>query len=184
VELAAPGNRFRAFALFTGAAVAVHQLRYLLAYGGHSQGHSYLELVIPLAVALVLLAIVAFAVRLMSVRASASTAGTLPGGRGLWMRCTAILFVVYGFQEGAEGNAVFARGGWFAIPLALLFGALVAWLLKGAETAIVVVTSRRRSRRRTATSPVSARRERPRQKPALDVLAGFLASRGPPVTSV
>ena len=163
--------------------MAVHQLRYLLAYAGHSQGHTYLELVIPLAVALVLLAIVAFAVRLMSVRRSASAAAALPGGRVLWLRCTAVLFTVYSGQEYVEGNAVFAHGGWLVIPLALAFGAIVAWLLEGAQTAIEIVASRRRRRRHAATSLSPARRERPRQKPALDVLAGFLASRGPPLTS-
>jgi hypothetical protein len=163
--------------------MAVHQLRYLLAYGGHSQGHSYLALVLPLAVALVLLAIVAFAVSLMGVRRNTSPASSLPGRHVLWVRATAVLFIVYSAQEYMEGNAVFAYGGWLVIPLALAFGALVAWLLEGAQTAIGIVASRRGRRRRAATSPAPARRERPRQKPALDVLAGFLASRGPPLTS-
>jgi hypothetical protein len=197
--LTARGQRFRALALFSGAAVAVHQLRYVLAFGGRSdeqlglQSHSYLVLVLPVAAALVLLAVFAFAIALIDVRRAGAPAPALPRGHRLWARSTALLLGVYSLQEWIEGQvghghetglgAVFGRRGWLAIPLALVLGAVVAWLLKGAQTAIEIVASRKRARRRGAGASAPAQRARPGQRPALDVVATFLASRGPPVTS-
>jgi hypothetical protein len=183
----------------TGAAYAVHQLRYLLAYGGHAheqlglQAHAYLVLVLPLAAAFVLLAAIAFSVRLLGAHQISQAAPSLPGARALWARSSAILFGAYGLQEWLEGQvghghasgvaAIFAHGGWWAIPLAVALGALVAWLLKGAETAIETAASRKSRPRHGASTPPQTSTGRPTQRPALDVVASFLAGRGPPVTS-
>jgi hypothetical protein len=199
VTKALPGQKFRVLALLTGSALAVHQLRYLLAHGGHSgeqlgvQGHAYLGLILPLVSALVTVAAVGLALRLLEARRTATREPGLPDRRILWAGSSSILLCVYSFQEWLEGHlepgresgvgAVFAHGGWWAIPLAVVLGALVACLLRGAARAIELVAARRRIPRRSTHSPARTSRERPSQKPALDVVASFRASRGPPVTS-
>jgi hypothetical protein len=195
--MTAPG-RFRAFALLSGAALMLHQLRYLLAYGGHSgeqlavQAHAYLALVLPLAVALVFLAFVGFSLSLLGAGRGASPRSKLPRARAMWARSSGALLAVYSVQEWLEGQlgqghssglgAIFANGGWWAVPLAFVLGALVAWLLKGAATAIEFVAARSH-RSRVPRSGSRARGEHGSQRPALDVVASFLAGRGPPVTS-
>jgi hypothetical protein len=192
--------RFRAFALLTAAALSLHQLRYLLAYGGQSeqqlglQAHAYLALIVPVAAVLMLVAVAAFAVRLLKAKRAAASEQGLPTGYKLWARSSCFLLGLYSLQEWLEGQlghgheagvgAVFGHGGWWAIPLALALGAVVASLLRGAATAIELVAARRkRVRRRIAGSTPRTRRARGSQRPALDVVAAFLAGRGPPVTS-
>jgi hypothetical protein len=193
------GNRLRAFALVTGAAYAVHQLRYLLAYGGHSQEqlsvrpHGYLALVVPLVGVLALVALAAFAASLLEARRRAPKVSTGPCAGTLWVRTSFSLLGLYSVQEWLEGQvghghetgigAIFASGGWWAIPLALALGAVVAWLLKGATIAVELVAARSRSRRWAASSPVRTWQERRSPRPALDAVASFLAGRGPPVPS-
>jgi hypothetical protein len=193
------GNRFRAIALLSGAALALHQLRYLLAYGGHSgeqltlQAHAYVAVLLPFVAALVLVAVVAFLVDLLAARGTRTAEPGLPSGRKLWVCSSGVLLGVYGFQEWLEGQlgqgheaglgAIFAHGGCWAIPLALVLGALVSWLLKGAAGAIELVATRRPSGRRLSGSVRRGQQARPAQKPALDVVASFLAGRGPPVPS-
>jgi hypothetical protein len=199
--LSRSGSKLRAFALVAGAAYAVHQLRYLLAYGGGSggqlsvQAHGYLALVLPLLAVFGLVALAAFVASLVEAGRREPEPDCLPGGGTLWVRSAGLLFALYSVQEWFEGlvghghesglGAIFAHGGWWAIPLALAFGALVAWLQKGAATALEVVAarSRSRSRRRVAASAARTGRESPAQKPLLDVVASFLAGRGPPLAS-
>jgi hypothetical protein len=197
--LTMPGNgsRFRAFAVLTGAALALHQLRYLLAYGGQSekqlglQAHAYLALIFPLAVVLVAVAVLAFGVSMLRAHRAMRGEPGLPTGLALWARSSCILLGVYGLQEWLEGElghghpsgigAIVGRGGWWAVPLAIALGALVAWLLKGAASAIELVANRSRTPRRFVRSSAPSRHKRPSQKPAIDVLASFLAGRGPPL---
>jgi hypothetical protein len=135
------GQRVRGAALFALGAVAVHQLRYLLAYGGgvHAAAehrHGYLEMAIPVLIGATIGAIAASILvaatrrRLPSAFDSAATterAALFALG----------LLVVYLVQELAEGlllsghTAAFAgvlgAGGWLALPLAIAFGALAAF---------------------------------------------------------
>ena len=68
--------RIRAAALIAVGALAVHDLRYLIAYRGGAgeelavQGHAYLRLATPLIAGLLVLAAAAFATRLMRAYAS------------------------------------------------------------------------------------------------------------------
>jgi hypothetical protein len=198
--LAPRANRLRAFALLSGAALTLHQLRYLLAYGEHSdeqlrlQSHAYMEVLLPFVAALVLLAVGAFVAKLFEARRTMIAESGVPNGPSLWLRSSVALLTIYTFQEWLEGAvgqgheaglaAGFAGGGWWAIPLALVLGALVASLLRGAATAIALVATHRSARRRDTGPFRKTRRELPSQKPALDVIASFLAGRGPPVTSI
>ena len=132
------------------AAFAVHQLRYLLAFGpGASaelqrQGHSYLHSVVPWLVLAIGLGAGAF---LSSLGRALSGQTTVPryglSLLGLWLTCCACLLAIYTCQEFLEGlfatghpagvAGVFGYGGWWAIPAALCVGLVLAALLHGAR---------------------------------------------------
>src|SRR3954454_19452594 len=109
------------FAGLLGAgALAVHQLRYLLA-GSSPDGsvHGYLGPAGSLLAGVLLLTLA----RMLLGRAARA-----PRLR-VWWRCGAVvLLAVYCVQETAEGVSPLAHGGWLALPLALVVGFLVAWL--------------------------------------------------------
>jgi hypothetical protein len=150
--------------LISVGALGVHDLRYVLAYGGHAsheltvQGHGYLQSVTPLVGGLVVLAAVAFASRLMSAYASGSGDEGHPrlSVRGMWLSASALLVGVYATQEWLEGmladghpggiGAPFGHGGWLAVPLAVVIGLLIALALRGAAAAIAVAAARGRAR--------------------------------------
>lgn len=177
------------------AALAVHQLRYLLAYGPNAgealahQGHAYLDSLVPW----ILLAAGAGVGALLSRAAAAWRA---PHGKAtaaqallkLWLSASAALLVIYAAQELAEGwlatghatglGAPFAGGGFWAVPAALWVGGLVALLLRGAQAVIARLARRRRSpapRRTTRT-----RRPRPVARRVAAPLATGAAGRAPP----
>ncbi len=140
-------------ALLPPAALAVHQLRYLLAFGGDAgpqlarTGHSYLHSVVPWVVALVALAAGGF---LWSLgRALAGQTSRRRFGLSfvaLWLVCAALLVAIYSAQELMEGwlttghaaglIGVFGYGGWWSIPAALCVGLVLAALLHGARWAL------------------------------------------------
>ena len=131
----------RAAALIALGELAVHQLRYLFAFGGGAgselaaQGHSYLGLVAPIVAALALSIVAAGILR-------AALTGRVEGEPSS-LRRTAALFaaailIVYAAQEMGEGAAfaghpggaaaVLAHGGLVALPLSLAIGTLCAIL--------------------------------------------------------
>jgi hypothetical protein len=136
-------DTFRAAALITAGLFAVHQLRYLLAYGAGAgdalgrQGHAYLGPALPaLSIAL------ALACARVVLRATGTPAGRSPGAQRMlvvWPVCAATILVLYGAQESAEGvlaaghpaglAGVFGHGGWIAAPLAIVAGLAVATAL-------------------------------------------------------
>jgi hypothetical protein len=110
-----------------------------------------------------------------------------------WRAASLALVAIYVVQESLEGAlagghpagiaAVFAGGGWTALPLALLIGGLIALLTRGARAAegalhpwLAVVLVARPARSLVATATSSAC---PRRTP----LARLLAGRGPPLAS-
>lgn len=144
--------RPRAAALLAGGAYAVHQLRYVLGYGGHShdelaaQGHAYMTVLAPvLAVALVAL-VADLAARI----ADARTRGAPEPVRfaRAWVLATAGLVLAYAAQELLEGAlvaghpsgaaAVAGHGGWVAVPLSAAIGMVLALLARGAQGALAV----------------------------------------------
>jgi hypothetical protein len=182
--------RLRCFALLGAAALGLHELRYVIAYGGGAdralagQGHAYLDA----AGAVVALALVsALAVLVASV---------VRGRRGVarftvrWPVASAGLLAIYIVQELAEGmvasghpagvEGVFGHGGLVAVPLAVALGAAVAVLLRGADAVLERFAPMRRAPRRRAPRvelPRAPLAVRPRRTAAL---AGLGAGRAPP----
>ncbi len=186
-------------AVVPAAAIAVHQLRYLLAFGGTAsvqlerQGHSYLHSVAPwIAVALagavgVFLSALG---RAMNGQTSAPRYGLSLAA--LWMVCAASLVAIYSGQEFLEGLlatghpaglvGIFGYGGWWAIPAALCVGLVLATILHGARWVLREVATRSA---RTAPSPSSPPAALPHpagiSAPRLAPLALGWCDRGPPL---
>jgi hypothetical protein len=135
------GSLSRSAALVALGALAVHQLRYLLAYGGAAhaelarQGHGYLTQVLPLVIGAAVAILAAGLVRAALGRGGGPAVATGPARIALFAAAIASAFAA---QESVEGllfaghasgfAAVFAAGGWLALPLSLLFGAVAALL--------------------------------------------------------
>lgn len=198
-SLAGLPRRLAPAALLPPAAFAVHQLRYLLAYGGNtgrellSTGHSYLHSVVPWIVLLVALVAGGF---LRSLGRGLGGRGTRSGQTisftGLWLACAACLVVIFAGQEFLEGlfatghpsglTGIVGYGGWWAIPVSLCIGLVLAACLYGARWAIDGVI-----RRYGARPPRRRRRLAPSRRPILVLgptpapVADGWSGRGPPV---
>jgi hypothetical protein len=154
--------RGRGFLLLPAAAFAVHQLRYTIAYGSHAsgvlaaQGHSYLDSLAPWVVLLLGLGAGLFTVRVARALSSGGHVGRRRSFAGLWALTSGSLVAIYVVQELLEGYfavghpagvaGVLGHGGWWALVVAPLVGALVAALLRFAH-AIVSVAGRTAVRR-------------------------------------
>jgi hypothetical protein len=135
----------RATALLSVGVLVVHELRYRLAFGGHADhaleahGHSYLSLVAPVVGLLVIVA----AARLLQQVATGRPEGGAQSLTRLWLLAAAALVVAFTAQELLEGalapghpagiGGAFGGGGWIALPVALVIGAVIALLLRGAD---------------------------------------------------
>jgi hypothetical protein len=143
-------HRLRLAAILALGALALHQLRYLIASGGSAEvahGHGYMTDLLPPIAVLFLAACLATLIR--------GTEGAPSAKAPLTRRIAvfaATLFVIYAGQEFLEGTLAaghagglavgFGDGGWVALPLALAIGALAALLgraLEVVERAIAVV---------------------------------------------
>jgi hypothetical protein len=202
--------RLRAAALMPAAVLTVHQLRFLLAFGGGSgqelekEGHQYLSaLAAPIAMS-VAIVVGLFVARLGSAwregeEAAASRRGggaDLAAWRGflrLALLIGASLLALYSCQELIEGmlssghpegfNGVFGDGGWWAVPLSLACGFVIAAALRGARAAIRWAASRHRSPRISHGRPAPAPRPRRLALPRPVPLAGAAAGRAPPLAA-
>jgi len=184
-------------AVVPAAAIAVHQLRYLLAFGPSAgielqrQGHSYLHSLAPWIVVALAWAVGAF----LSAIGRAMTGQTSVPRYGmslvaLWLVCAASLVLIYSGQEFLEGLlatghpaglvGIFGYGGWWAIPAALCVGLVLAALLHGARWVINEVAARRAAS--PPHSPSAAALPRPAgvSLPRLTPLALGWCGRGPP----
>ena len=185
-------------ALLPAAALAVHQLRYLLAYGSAAgielqrQGHSYLHSAVPwiiLVVALVVGGFLRALGRAFSGQTSLSRFSL--SFTALWLVCTVALVAIYGCQEFLEGLfatghpaglvGIFGFGGWWAIPAAACIGLALAAIFHGARWVLEEVAQRfHRARRRTRRRPQRSRRPPAVSTPRLAPLAYGWSGRGPP----
>jgi hypothetical protein len=180
------------------AAFAVHQLRYLLAFGSGAsaelqrQGHNYLHSVVPWLVMALGLAVGAFLSslgRAMSGRTSLPRYGL--SLLGLWVACSTALIAIYTCQEFLEGLVatghpaglvgIVGYGGWWAIPAALCVGLVLAALFHGAGWLLHEVAARHARR----TLPAGERSAPVRRPPSLVLprlapLALGGCGRGPP----
>jgi hypothetical protein len=174
-------------ALMGAGSFAVHQLRFALspAHDASSRVHGYLA---PLGLALVGLLLLALAAAL--ARVARGMVDEAPRFRRMWTGTSASLIAVYCVQESIEGllahgdsAAVFARGGWVALPLAVAMGLAIALVMRGAAAASAVAATGHRAHAMPVVlapydavlQPWSPRRSR--------ATARHLAARGPPLAS-
>ena len=180
------------------AALAVHELRYLLAFGGHAgaelsdQGHAYLTSLTPGIVLLCSLAFGSFLARLACAwQGAESDAGPEHPMLSVWLLAAAGLLLIYVGQETLEGflatghpsgfAGVFGDGGWWSAPAALLIGGLLALLLRGADVAVELLARAARRKRSRALPRAPRHRHRPAPLlPRLAPLACSRAGRAPP----
>lgn len=137
-------------ALLPPAALAVHQLRYALAFsattGAELQrtGHSYLHSVVPWIVLLIALVAGGFLWALGRAFAGQTTLSRLTlSFSALWLAATAALVAIYVSQEFLESlfatghpgglAGIFGSGGWWAIPAAACVGLVLAAVFHGAR---------------------------------------------------
>jgi hypothetical protein len=185
----------RATSLVAVAALALHELRYLIGYGGRtpealsSQGHGYLPVAGALAGALLVVAAAQLTGRVLRARLRGEGEERAPCVRVAWLWASMALLAIFVGQESLEGllssghpdglAAVTANGGLVSIPLAAVLGLLVALGLRGASRAVAAAA-------RSARPPLPRPRprfQRPRSeplRPLAGVLALNLAGRAPP----
>lgn len=154
--------------VFPAGVLAVHQLRYLLAFGSHAgselsaQGDRYVATAALAAAGLVL---VSLGVGLTRLVAASRGRGTHVVSRAplwlLWLGLTVLLVVGFCGLEGLEMvvephhaaglTGVFGHGGLWSVPAATLVGAVMALLAHGGRALLVIVARRRSARIVTAT---------------------------------
>lgn len=181
--------------LVPAAALAVHQLRYWLAFGSRAnaqlaaQGHSYLHSLAPWVVLTLGIGATLF------LRRVARALATGEAGRGphvplavLWAATTGALVAIYAVQETLESYlasghpgglaGVFGHGGLWSLPAAACIAVLAVALLR-AGRAVLVAAAR-------ARPPALRLRPLPLLRPALvsraavRPLARAAAGRAPP----
>jgi hypothetical protein len=193
-----PAWRFRAAALIAAGALAVHELRYLLAYGDRSgaevaaQGHAYLASVTTVAAAALVVIVATFIARLAN-GARPEGAGSIPSARRLWATATIAVLAIFVLQESVEGLlasghpaglvGVLGHGGWLAVPLAAAIGALIVLALRGAAASTAPVPGWTRSTR-WPIDAIAHRLVLTHLEARPDPLARHMAGRGPPPTFV
>lgn len=188
-------------ALLPPAAILVHQLRFMLAFGSgagaelQQTGHSYLHSLVPWIVLLLALVVGGF---LRALGGAFAGQRSLPrytlSLAGLWLVCSAALVAIYVCQEFLEGlfatghpaglAGIFGFGGWWSIPAAVCVGLVLAAWFHGARWVLDTVARRHRGgvRPPLPVRIVSARRPSDVLVPALAPLADGWSGRGPPVS--
>jgi hypothetical protein len=185
-------------AVVPAAALAVHQLRYWLAFGSsttaelRAQGHSYLHSLVPW---IVLLIAISAGVFLRALGRALGGRSSLPRSTmsfaALWLVCAACLVAIYICQEFLEGLfavghpvgliGIFGYGGWWSVPAALAVGLVLAAMFHGAHWVLREVAQ---WSRRPAGSPrrrlSAACAPRDSLLPRLEPLADGWSDRGPP----
>jgi hypothetical protein len=174
----------------------VHELRYLLTFGGgagralYQQGHQYLSPITPLIVFLAALGLGAFLCRLAAARRTGRGARRPGSFTRLWLFAASGLLLIYVGQETLEGifasghpagiAGVFGDGGLWSVPAAVCVGGLLAVLLTAARRTINLVAASGLPRPVTPRPPRIRRRPRSALLPSPNPLSRRLAGRGPP----
>jgi hypothetical protein len=186
--------------LFALAAFGLHQLRYMVGYGGEAgeslaaHGHAYLDVTLLFLTALALSIVPASLILAASSRKSAS--GALLNSATA--RCTTysmLLLATFVVQELAEGllapghpeglEGLVAHGGWIVAPLAALLGTALGLL----EDGFAVVERRLAGGSfllgaRPAPAKVVRPSPRPAAVPRAALALGFGLARRPPPTFI
>jgi hypothetical protein len=188
---------FARAATVPAAAFAVHELRYLLTYGGAAgvelqrQGHSYLHSLVPWMVLLLAVAVGGFLSALGRAMAGQRTVPRYGLSLvGLWLTCSACLLAIYVSQEFLEGFfatghpaglvGVLGHGGWWAVPAALCVGLVLAAFFHGARWVLGEVASRHVASARPGRSAPAPRGLFDVLLPSIAPLALGRCGRGPP----
>jgi len=185
-------------ALVPAAALLVHQLRFVLAFGSGAgaelqrTGHSYLHSLVPWIVLLIGVAVGGFLWALgHALRGQRSVRRYTLSLAALWLICSVALVAIYIAQEFIEGlfatghpaglAGIFGYGGWWSIPAALCVGLVLAAILHGARWVLDEV-AHRRTRAVVSARPRAAALPRSRHAwlPRLSPLAEGWSGRGPP----
>ncbi|HWF55939.1 MAG TPA: hypothetical protein VG223_14980 [Solirubrobacteraceae bacterium] len=198
-RLPAPVAALAHVAPLAPAAFAVHQLRYMLAFGTSAgielqrSGHSYLHSAVPW-IAAVLALIAGGFLRALGRTVAGHT--SLPrytvSLAGMWAACSLALIAVFVCQETLEGlfiaghpagfAGVFGYGGWWAVPAAVCIGLVLAAWFHGARWVLRQVARRRAASRPLVVAPAGAPVAHARSfwmPTAVPVVAGW-SGRGPP----
>jgi hypothetical protein len=179
-------HNVRLAAILAVGAFAFHQLRYLIAAGSSSElaAHGYMtDLMAPLAV-LVLAGALATLIR----GTEGASPARAPLGRRIAVFAAALLAIYLG-QECLEATLTFGHpepvallGGWIAVPLALVIGALGALLARALEVIERVIAVTHAVRQRSRPPAVRGRALPARAlRLASSPLAFGLARRPPPL---
>jgi hypothetical protein len=183
-------------ALFPLGALAMHRMRYELAFGSDASrelaahGHGYLQALTPLVV-------LAAALGLGGLLARAWRSGEPDRGTGrrlvvLWALASAGLFAIYVGQESLEAllaaghpqglAAILGDGGLWALPAAVVIGGLLALVVRGGRALVAHVAriGRRRSPIARERAPRLVRRPAAVAVARVAPLARASAGRAPP----
>jgi hypothetical protein len=187
----------RAASLLSLAALAVHELRYLFAYGHRAgeelanQGHGYLSdlggALVTLTMATLLATLLAGALAPAARRPDQPAVGAFRRTAVLYALALLAIFCAQELTEGAAAAghpaglaAVLAHGGWVALPLALAAGAvcsLACLALQGVERTLARRAPRRAPRRPPALAEPHAA---PARLPLASLNLAFGFARRPP----
>ena len=190
-------SRLAPVTFMPAAALAVHQLRYFLAFGpkGSSElaesGHSYLHSLAPWLVLLLALGAGAFVGALgRAFRSGEAGSCSRRGLLGLWLGATLALVLIYASQEFLEGlfaaghpaglQGIFGDGGWLSLPAAAAVGIVLALLVRGGRAAIELAARLRRARPPLGRDSAPILRPKPVFLIAAAPLAACSPSRAPP----
>jgi hypothetical protein len=186
----------RPVALLIAGAIAVHDLRYLLGFGGDAghalaeRGHGYMVALTPIVGVLLTFGFAWLLLR--TARAGAAASASEVRVRRIWPVAALALVSVFTVQELLEGAlasghpsgfaGVVSSGGWVAGPLAVAFGGVIAFAVRVADvlerTSPLVRAPRPAAPARVAPAVVAAY-----ATPARRVLAVRLPARGPPLAA-
>ena len=178
----------RCAAWLVAGSLAVHELRYLLAFGDEASqrlgdtGHGYLTLLMPVVT--------------MALAFVAGRAIVRPGAEptrlwsATWALLAAALLGIYTVQELAEGwlaaghadgfAGVFGAGGWLAVPLAIGFAGIATFAVHVGGSLRRALKQLRSPRPRNVLQPLMAVAQAFR--PPLRVMASAAAGRAPPAS--
>ena len=190
-------SRLAPVTFMPAAALAVHQLRYFLAFGpkGSSElaesGHSYLHSLAPWLVLALALGAGAFVGALgRAFRSGEAGSCSRRGLLGLWLAATLALVLIYASQEFLEGlfaaghpaglQGIFGDGGWLSLPAAAAVGIVLALLVRGGRAAIELAARLRRERPPLRRDSARILRPTPVFLIAAAPLAACSPSRAPP----
>jgi hypothetical protein len=192
---AGAGWRWWQLLALPAAVLAVHQLRYVLAYGSRAaselsaHGDRYVSTAALVASTLVAISLAAGLVRLVAVSRGGSRPriGSAPWWL-LWLGLTVALVAGYWALEGLEAAfepehaggvaSAFAEGGFWALPAAALVAAVLTAIVRGGRLMLAVAARGRLTHRRAANV-----RGRPRplvERALCAPMAGCAPGRAPP----